>query len=520
MGLNNNELKWDRVSCGGQYLEDLATAYWYSEALFMALDLGVFSALENNGETLEVLSGKLNCQKDALHRFLLLLKSLSLVDSFEDKWFNTLLTSKYLIEGKDLYQGNSILWRKELQGDWKTLKETLQAGKRVHFLSDDESVLELRRKNYLKAMDDIVKLKVPEIISFFENSIKSPKRILDVGAGSGRFSLNLLDRFSKCIADVLDIRQVLPHTESLINETHGFFKDRINYIEQNILEEEWNLENKYDLIVLSNIVHAYAEKENEAIIKNLKKYLSEDGLIIIHDFFAEHCNIKANFSDINMLINTYNGKVFKGEWISRLFEKENFYCSAIIPLKTDTAVIFASKTLQIISSLTIDETDKIIIPIKNLGFSEVIKINIEDIRFSEFAKNKCYYGCDSSVKKPCKINDKMTGEDALKMVSSYQKAFLLKGEPATSDFQRKMLSAETLAFKKGFHKAFVFWSGPCSICKDCDKTEACVNRKNCRPSMEGSGIDVFNTVRNVGEAIKTLDGKDNIVNYYGLLLLD
>ncbi len=36
-------LKWDPNTSGGQYLEDLSTAYWYSESLFTALDMGLLN---------------------------------------------------------------------------------------------------------------------------------------------------------------------------------------------------------------------------------------------------------------------------------------------------------------------------------------------------------------------------------------------------------------------------------------------------------------------------------------------
>ena len=106
------------------------------------------------------------------------------------------------------------------------------------------------------------------------------------------------------------------------------------------------------------------------------------------------------------------------------------------------------------------------------------------------------------------------------MLASYSRAFLIKGTPGTGEFQRKILEAERLAFTGGFHKAFAFWAGPCHICPSCDLEKPCLNTKNRRPSMEGSGIDVFETVRNNGETLKTLATKDEFIKYYGLLLLE
>ncbi|MEW6424635.1 MAG: hypothetical protein AB1523_07785 [Bacillota bacterium] len=36
---------------------------------------------------------------------------------------------------------------------------------------------------------------------------------------------------------------------------------------------------------------------------------------VVHDFFREHYPEKAALFDLNMLINTYNGRVLAGEWV-------------------------------------------------------------------------------------------------------------------------------------------------------------------------------------------------------------
>ena len=43
-------MKYDPHKSGAQYLEDLATSYWYASALFTALDSGLFDVLRENSE--------------------------------------------------------------------------------------------------------------------------------------------------------------------------------------------------------------------------------------------------------------------------------------------------------------------------------------------------------------------------------------------------------------------------------------------------------------------------------------
>ncbi|WP_195270581.1 5-hydroxy-benzimidazole O-methyltransferase BzaC [Eubacterium sp. 1001713B170207_170306_E7] len=515
-------LKWDPNTSGGQYLEDLSTAYWYSESLFAALDMGLFELLEKSSVSLPELAEALSCDESSLSRYLHLLKTLDLVDRYENKWSNTTLSSTYLIKGKPLYQGNSILWRREIRADWDTLKPALEAGRRVHFPSGDvsEAEMDARREEYITAMDNIVKLKAPEVLEFFGNGVQPGARILDVGAGSGAFALGFLEKFEDTRATLVDIRQVLPQTQKLVEKSGLRDKSRVLFHEQNILEPDWQLEGSYDLIILSNIVHAYAEEEISCILKTVSGLLSEEGILLIHDFFLDHWDIKAAFSDINMFINTYNGRVFESKWVDQTLKNYRLSTTGLIPLQTDTAVIFAARAQDTLDRLTITPVQKILQPIKAIGFDKVIPYNPRDVVVAPFAKNKCKFGCRSWDKKHCSTNQEMSADETRAFVNSFSKALLLKSEPPTGDFQRKALRAETLAFKAGYYKAFVFWAGPCSICPDCDLTAPCNNRAHSRPSMEGSGIDVFATVKKAGESLKTLSERGEVIKYYALLLLE
>lgn len=41
---------------GPQYLEDLATGYWFSEVLFTAVELDIFTHIERGGKSVEEIS--------------------------------------------------------------------------------------------------------------------------------------------------------------------------------------------------------------------------------------------------------------------------------------------------------------------------------------------------------------------------------------------------------------------------------------------------------------------------------
>ena len=90
-------------------------------------------------------------------------------------------------------------------------------------------------------------------------------------------------------------------------------------------------------------------------------------------------------------------------------------------------------------------------------------------------------------------------------------------------FQSMVLDAEREAFLAGFHKAFAYWAGPCALCATCtvDAPDGtCRNTRDARPSMEGAGIDVFETARRAGLNLRILRDKGDYVRYFALLLLE
>ena len=101
--------KYDPQGSDPQYLENLATGYWFSEVLFAAIEMDIFSLLEPNGKNLAEAAERLGSDTEALKRYLYALCSLGLIDKYENAYFNTKISSEYLVKGKEYYQGDSIL---------------------------------------------------------------------------------------------------------------------------------------------------------------------------------------------------------------------------------------------------------------------------------------------------------------------------------------------------------------------------------------------------------------------------
>src|SRR5208283_5165536 len=112
--MNLPHQKADIASEEFQRLEDLATAYWYSEVLFSALELNIFGLLADCPAKVDRLAAQTGYDPDGLSRFLSALAALGLVVEYEGVYSNGPLASRYLTPGNDAYLGDFLLYRRYL----------------------------------------------------------------------------------------------------------------------------------------------------------------------------------------------------------------------------------------------------------------------------------------------------------------------------------------------------------------------------------------------------------------------
>ncbi|MEA4804283.1 DUF2284 domain-containing protein [Acetobacterium wieringae] len=508
---------YDPHTHGGQFLENLSTANWLSEALFTALELNFFEILNafgDDGASIPALSEKLGTDNAALSSFLLLLESLGLIFCYQKNYSNTIITRRYLLSSSPDYLGDAIKFRKFQSQQWHQLKTSLLKNKPIKLNQESES-LSPEQINQLKkkAIHELTRMKALECVKFFP---KLSGKILIGGPGAQTMADCFIDTFPTLdITILIDDNPFQTDPAALSDLKRPVFNScSIDELDTTAAKSQ----HIYSLILFTGL---FIANDYQSILDQLLTclpMLKPQGILMLHDAFDEHATLIARLSGVNRMIH-FGGKVCSGEPIIHSLQKTGLHVSPLIPLETDTAVIFASPSPNFSDSLSLSPLQRLKHPILAIGFDEVMAIAPDSVVVTEFAKNKCAFGCSSANLKHCQANEIPLAETK-RLLTTYNKAFLIKGIPGTGEFQRKMLEAERLAFTGGYHKAFAFWAGPCHICPSCDLTAPCLNTKNRRPSMEGSGIDVFETVRNNGETLKTLAAKDEFVKYYGLLLLE
>ena len=97
----------------------------------------------------------------------------------------------------------------------------------------------------------------------------------------------------------------------------------------------------FDLILLSNIIHAYGPSEATDILKNFAACLAPGGTILVHDYLSDLHDVdpvKGALYDLHMLINTYNGRVYRLEEMLALLNGAGLENVRFFHLQSDTSL--------------------------------------------------------------------------------------------------------------------------------------------------------------------------------------
>ncbi len=499
----------DPAQDGFQYLEDLATAYWYSEVLFSALELHIFLHLEQGGCSLPVLAEKSCCKEAELNRLLRSLARIGLVSCFEDNWMNSLSVSRYLIPGKIDYMGDFFLYRKYMQSNWNGLTKRLLVDEPAE---KADLSYEERNRRYVGAMDTLMRQKAQEIADCLKDKdISGP--VLDVGGGAG----GIIRTFRKVMPDlsglVFDLPEVIDAALSLYPEPsqwHGITMIKGDFRSQ-------KLNGKFGLVILSNFLHAYGEAEARELLEKAAALLDAEGVLLIHDYFPDRGGTrphKGALYDLCMMLNTYNGSCHEYGDIRRWLQDIGLTKMSIRDLTTDTSFILAGGGAELHA-----KQDPWLEMALAEGFDKAKIIDPREVVTGAWVGKKCRFGCDRfGTNLQCPPH----GMDYLEtrtMLDDYNCAVLVQGQPPGNDFHQKLLRLEKGVFLAGNQKAFVFVAGPCTICPECPESGKCRHHNLARPSMEGSGIDVYSTAGNAGWSLAPVKKKGGYVQYIGLLLV-
>jgi 2-polyprenyl-3-methyl-5-hydroxy-6-metoxy-1,4-benzoquinol methylase len=281
-------------------------AFRSSRVLMTANNYRIFDYLAEP-QSARTVSKKLGTDLRATEILLDALAGMGLLVKQKSRYLNTASASHLLVSGTPHYQGDIIRHADILWKNWSGLDEVMKTGQPSHKAHDQEA--------FILGMHNIASLKAGDVIKAI--GLKGVRTALDLGGGPGTYSIEMAKK---------GVRVTLfDHPETIAIARKVVEKERITgitFASGDFLVDD--IGTGYDLIFLSQILHAYSEEDNLRLLKKCGKALNSQGRIVIQEFYIDEDRtrpLQSALFSVNMLVNTEGGRCYPPQEIKNWFSK-------------------------------------------------------------------------------------------------------------------------------------------------------------------------------------------------------
>ena len=279
-----------------------------SRAILTALELDLFSAI-GPGATAPETAAKIGANPRSTEMLMNALAALGLLDKQDGLFRNTPVAARYFVGGSQDFCQPSLLHTAHLWHNWSTLTECVRAGTSPAYREIPERGEEWTEA-FIAAMHRNAAERAPLVVRAV--GIGGVKRMLDVGGGSGAYSIAFAKASESLRSEILDLGTVLTIAQRHIGEAG--LTARIRTRVGDLRRDDFG--KGYDLVFLSAICHMLSPAENRDLLERCWKALAPQGRVVIQDFVLESDKTAPRFAALfalNMLVGTEAGASYSEE---------------------------------------------------------------------------------------------------------------------------------------------------------------------------------------------------------------
>ncbi|MEJ8472693.1 methyltransferase [Roseibium algae] len=266
-------------------ISDIAFAFMGSKALFAALHVGLFSALSEKTLTAEQLARATELEVDRVTTLLTALTVLGLVRRDGSGFANSSAAEAYLVKGRKYDFGDYLRFQidKQMYPFLTQLNEAItgtlkpdQVSSYAEWFSDPEQARLYSKSQHAGSLGPgrgLAKMV----------DLSNARTLLDVGGGTGAFSISLCKAYGDLKSTILDFPNVAVVGREFIAEAE--LSERISYQPGNALEDTWP--QKTDVVLMSYLFSGVPGDEIAGLVRKAKETLTPGGRFVVHDFMVD-----------------------------------------------------------------------------------------------------------------------------------------------------------------------------------------------------------------------------------------
>ena len=326
-----------------EFLQLITGQVFVGHGVLIAQELGLFKLLCQNAMTVSSIAEKLLISPRAAQALLSSSGALELVECKENKYQLSKLGKLYLDPVNEGYYGNllELLVQQADIMNYSTIKKAILSdlsqivdgeelfGGKKNISSTKEFIRSLYQKAFRPAFY------WPTIVD-----LKSYKKIVDIGAGSGIYTISACLHNTHLEGVVCDRSLVVPILQEYINQFS--MQKRIKVLNMDMWNEDFP---KSDIFFFGDIFHDWPKEKCLELAKKSYHSLTDDGVIILHEMLFNDEKTKPLLTagyNMKMMLWT-EGQQFSNSEITDLLTKTGFKEIRILPSLGNWSIIIGKK---------------------------------------------------------------------------------------------------------------------------------------------------------------------------------
>ncbi len=259
-------------------LEILDWTYAYRKLMVVdtACELDVFTHLDQCPRSAEELAGRTDARRLPLEALLDVCVGLGLLRFEQGRYANCPTAEIYLVRGRPLFLGDVFRVFAAEASQWLSLKELVTTGR-----SAGHGPVDLGARRFTMAMHALGMLGEAEALEEAVD-LSGRRDLIDVGCGSGLYSIRLCRRYPELNATLLDRPAVLDVAEEIVAASG--VSERIALAPGDMLSDSYG--EGRDVVLLSDVLYLESDKCLD-ILRAAHRALAPAGLVVIRGHFSD-----------------------------------------------------------------------------------------------------------------------------------------------------------------------------------------------------------------------------------------
>jgi len=258
---------------------EIAQGFMASKHLFAASELGLFEALGEGPADLDGLAARTGLTRRTARISADAMVAIGLLDRHGNRYANSPVSATFLSGGTPADLRPLLrFWDRLSYPAWEDLAGALGRGRPAHEIVEIDDELVPVMSAGIAAATAAAARALPEVAG-----LPAGSRVLDVGGGTGSWSLALAEVDPALTATVLELADVARVAREHLRATE--FSDRVDVHVGDVLADD--LPRGHDTFLVANLVHYFTPERNRALLHRLRLAAEPGARLLLADFWTD-----------------------------------------------------------------------------------------------------------------------------------------------------------------------------------------------------------------------------------------